>query len=87
VSLRQIGQTVADICRFLIFQDGGRRHLRLSKSGNFRGGKGQERSQHMAMFALRYGVGTRGSADSIENGAKFTQSLRTRITSAAGMSS
>ena len=79
--------TVARYGDFSVFQDGGRRYLGFSKSGNFRGGKGQERSQHMAMFALRYGVGTRGSADSIENGAKFTQSLRTRITSAAGMSS
>jgi len=37
-----ISQTVIEICRFFIFQEGGRRHLGFSKSENFRGGKAQD---------------------------------------------
>ena len=43
-------------------------------------------SQHMAMFAFRYGgverESCKGSADNIENGAEFNQSRWTKIKSA-----
>ena len=37
-----IGQTVAEMWRFLIFRDSGRRHLGLLKFRIFKGWKGQE---------------------------------------------
>jgi len=38
----EIGQTVAEVWRFSIIQNGGRRHLGFLKFGNFEGWNGQE---------------------------------------------
>jgi len=41
-NLTAVGRTTAEIWRFSVFQDGGRRHLGFSKCGNFSVGKAQD---------------------------------------------